>query len=805
MTNYSHFIATEPLGNKGEAGEQLIWDSIQVAFSGRKCLAYWRYPIFFSPKKSRQEVDILIVDEQLGLIVIEVKSIRIEQIVKLEGHRWQYQNFYTDSGNPYQQAENQLFTLLEYFNQEPLLKDRVPARAIIALPYITEKQWQNKGFTKLLSNPPILFKNFLQNNNQICQFIAKIPSLTKGSQLTVTEWQLLLSILTGSSVLVPPSRSFLVAQQSRGDILKQARSRLAQFDLQQEKIAKQIPLGLQTIRGIAGSGKTIILCQKAALMHLKYPDWQIAVVFFSRSLYQVIIEKVSQWVTYFTNGKQTYNPQDSNLKVLHAWGGKYQPGFYSTICQLVGKTPLTVKFTESYQPNEALGEVCFHLLQSTAIPQVFDAILIDEGQDLIVNQWKYQNKQPFYWLAYQSLRPINSIHPEQKRLIWAYDELQSLASLKIPTASELFGEELGHLAIGTYPNQINKTETITRCYRTPHLIVTAAVAIAMGLLRPQGMITGFTNKEEWEAIGYQVEGSFKIGEQITIRRSAQNLLNPIDQLWQGEVIEFTTYTSRQQELTALANQIKYNFRKDGLRPAQEILVIVLGNYWEAKELAFYTAKFLNRQGIYTFLPQENLFWDEGAVTITTIHRAKGQEADFVYLIGLDNIAKNESNIYLRNQLLVALTRTRAWVNLSGIEQETSDYSFYEELKQVLKSKDSFTFTFTYPSQRTISYSNLANLITGYALGRRNFRQINLQQADLSGLNLANINLIEANLQGAILTNTCLSGAKLIAANLSYTNLTHADLSNAKLMGANLQNSMLNHTNLTNADLTNTKF
>lgn len=48
----------------------------------------------------------------LGLIIIEVKSINISQIVSLVGHRWQYQNFYTNFGYPYQQAENQLFALL---------------------------------------------------------------------------------------------------------------------------------------------------------------------------------------------------------------------------------------------------------------------------------------------------------------------------------------------------------------------------------------------------------------------------------------------------------------------------------------------------------------------------------------------------------------------------------------------------------------------------------------------------------------------------------------------------------------------
>jgi superfamily I DNA and RNA helicase len=33
-----------------------------------------------------------------------------------------------------------------------------------------------------------------------------------------------------------------------------------------------------------------------------------------------------------------------------------------------------------------------------------------------------------------------------------------------------------------------------RCYRTPGQILTAAHAMGMGLLRPEGMLTGITNK-----------------------------------------------------------------------------------------------------------------------------------------------------------------------------------------------------------------------------------------------------------------------------------------------------------------------
>ena len=93
MQHSSKFIATEILNQKGERGEKLVWDSIQRAFTKRKCLAYWRYPIF-SQQEFRKEPDILIADYQLGLIVIEVKGIKIEQLAAINGHRWQYQNFY---------------------------------------------------------------------------------------------------------------------------------------------------------------------------------------------------------------------------------------------------------------------------------------------------------------------------------------------------------------------------------------------------------------------------------------------------------------------------------------------------------------------------------------------------------------------------------------------------------------------------------------------------------------------------------------------------------------------------------------
>ena len=165
MNNLNKFIATDILDDHGEAGEKLVWDSIKSAFAHRRCIAYWRYPIFSQSGKFRKEPDILIADNQLGLIVIEVKAIKIEQLISIQGHRWQYQNFYTQSGSPYQQAERQLFALLEYSDREPLLKQKITARALVALPYIKQIQWQAKGFDKLPNSPPILFQEQLAHSD----------------------------------------------------------------------------------------------------------------------------------------------------------------------------------------------------------------------------------------------------------------------------------------------------------------------------------------------------------------------------------------------------------------------------------------------------------------------------------------------------------------------------------------------------------------------------------------------------------------------------------------------------------------
>ena len=902
------FIATEPLGKSGETAEQRVWDAVCEAFSDRDCIAYWRYPIFSSSGDFRKEPDILIVDFELGLIIIEVKAIAIDQIVAISGHRWEFQHFYTTGGNPYQQAEHQLYAMLGYCDRETVLRGKVSGRAIVALPSISQQQWYDKEFNKLPSNPPLIFQNHLRGNSgqtkileiqkpgssqifaissspnsedthTLIELIKNTTPVLKGTKLNQEQWQLLLAVIGGTPILKPRQRRFYLSQKqaanpensllsnvqnhtTRAAVLAQLQQQFSQLDLQQERIGKQISPGPQRIRGIAGSGKTVLLCQKAAIMHLKYPDWDIALVFFSRSLYEQIVALLDKWLRRFSNGEIGYDANNQKLRSLHAWGAQDRPGLYSTICRAAGVGRLTVGDTDFQEPSQALAYVCRHLLKSAKIPQMFDAILIDESQDLMVsNEFNFQGKQPFFWMAYQSLRLVNTplTPPYQgganednqvvslelktldkfspplqggvgggrdlRRLIWAYDEAQSLECLEIPTASKLFGEELGHLVSGEYSNGIKKTEIMHKCYRVPGPILTAAHGIGMGLLRRGGMLTGITRVEDWKAIGYEVvvdkkskinaatfkSNQYQLAKKVTIYRPPDNSPNLVPKLWVNPVLEFEAYRSRQEELTALAEDILYNLKVDGLRPSREILVIVLGSGFEAMELETYTANFLMQQGIDIYIPstpscnllkvnkenyQPDRFWCEGGVTVSRIHRAKGNEADMVYVVGFDCIAKNESNLSLRNQLFVALTRSKGWLKLSG----TGAYPMYDEMWRVMQTGDSFTFTWKQHHQRNISVTDAGELAGRYAAGGRNFQGVDLAGADLAGANLQRANLVNSKLVGADLKNANLDGARLIIADLSGADLSGASFKKAKLVGAILNNVKLNQANLSRADL-----
>ena len=75
------------------------------------------------------------------------------------------------------------------------------------------------------------------------------------------------------------------------------------------------PIGIQRIRGMAGSGKTVILARKAVELHTKHPEWDIIVTFNTWALKKQIVALIDKFYSIKNNGQK---PNYKKLRVCSA-------------------------------------------------------------------------------------------------------------------------------------------------------------------------------------------------------------------------------------------------------------------------------------------------------------------------------------------------------------------------------------------------------------------------------------------------------------------------------------------------------
>ncbi len=460
-------------------------------------------------------------------------------------------------------------------------------------------------------------------------------------------------------------------------------SQAKQLDEQQQKIAAEAPDSVQRLRGLAGTGKTILFAKRAAQIHAAHPQWRLAFVFFTRSLYEQIRDLISLYYQELAGQE----PNWTQLKVLHAWGAKEQEGFYRTLalaCQVKPQSVSdVVKEIGQVSPGQAFEHICAGLeREAVNLPTLYDAVLIDEGQDL---------PAAFYRLAYQALS-------EPKRLYWAYDEAQSIGSLMIPKSETIFGKHAdGSLVVDVSGN---KTYKLNRCYRTPRLLLMTAHALNMGLLRTEGPLQGVTNKRDWEDLGYEVlEGDFrKLGQSVTVTRPDDKSPHPVDQAnfeWREAVglpLTVKAFGGEAQERKWIAEQIAHDLAR-GLDPLDLLVTALCGDSEEQYFLEL--QKLLKAYGVQSCIAgldtDRDTFGLPGHVTLANIYRAKGNEAWKVYACRFHYTSrplawKAEEELHKRNEAFVALTRARIWCVATGLADP-----IFDEIQRIQDQYPNLTF------------------------------------------------------------------------------------------------------------------
>ena len=660
----------------GADAEAEVMDRLKNAFSpGDHGVIYYRFPIKDrAGERFDKEPDFVLLTQELGLVVIEVKGYQIDHIESIEGQIWNLQNISQPRSQPYSQAREQAFFLQSHFLKEPSLRDdhgnsKIPVNFLVALPNITADEWASNRFADTPSVRVLTADDLTPQS--LRTELRELP----GEGLTQKEFQNARAALSGGEVISDKRGQSPSDAETKGELYEQVERGLKQLDRRQEEVGLQVPPGPQQIRGIAGSGKTVLLAMKAAAMHTTHPDWKIALTFNTRSLYDSIRSTVRRFTAHFSEGE----PDWERLDVLHAWGGSSEHGLYYKIAQSAGVPANTVadakrKFGNG-SPAELLSQSCAELRNSANIQEEYDAILIDEAQDL---------EPPFYRMCYDALK-------EPKRLIWAYDEAQNLTSLSAPTPSSIFDTEEGGPEVdlsGSYKGGILKSQIMRRSYRSPRDITMTAHALGMGLKRPEGAVQAITQKAQWEDIGYRVlEGDFReTGEEVRITRPAKNSPHPLqDEEDARPFVRFEPFDEKDDELEYVTESIRCDIEEEGLDPEQ-IMVICLGSPNRARKTGTKLSQRLDDHSIKgnrVWKGNTSIFAREGEVTISGINRAKGNEAAMVYVLNLEKTEQSNwhnSTIQARNKAFVAITRSRAWCTITGTGE---DVAIFDELDEII--------------------------------------------------------------------------------------------------------------------------
>ncbi|CEP94665.1 Superfamily I DNA and RNA helicases [[Clostridium] sordellii] len=498
-----------------------------------------------------------------------------------------------------------------------------------------------------------------------------------------------LAIIEGSIAITRPKERILVDGENttKASIMKKLEDEIAKFDDTQKYAALSQINGPQRIRGLAGSGKTIILCMKAALLHLKYPDKKILYTFMTKSLYDYIEKLITRF--YKVIGDGSLPDLEKCIQIRHAWGGENIKGVYYEAARRNNIDPIS--FSDAARTvgrGDAFNYICEQLLLDRRgnLEKTYDYVFIDEAQDF----------GPSFYKLCRSIVKNDCI-------VWGYDELQNIFNIDMQDTNTIFKDDRINLKgidlvelQKQYPDMDNDI-VLSKSYRNLKEIIVLAHAIGFGIYNDT-LIQSLENDEHWRDLGYSIiKGTCENGHEVKIERP--DLSSPLANWYNRDVediIKMKLDADFEEEIRFVCDEIEDAIKIDKLR-ADDIMVICLDDR-HAKGYFYEISENLYKRDIYTHNLTSNSyekgFIEDDCVTLTTVYKAKGNESAMVFIVGCDVFESNKDSISMRNKLFTSITRAKAWIRLSGLSKHLQN-----EITKVKNNK--FILEFTYKDSKVI--------------------------------------------------------------------------------------------------------
>ncbi|ALL05960.1 hypothetical protein AQ505_10925 [Pedobacter sp. PACM 27299] len=511
------------------------------------------------------------------------------------------------------------------------------------------------------------------------------------SPLTDAEYKDLKATIEGSKAIPRPAerKTSTNSKKDRGYILTLIENEICSFDLEQKRAALLTIDGAQRIRGLAGSGKTIILAMKAALLHLQNDQADILYTYYTKTLHDIVKRLITRFYRQFAEK----DPNWDRIHIMHAWGGKGLEGVYYNACNANYISPINYTDAKSSSQKDPFEYVCEQLNEEILIP-FYDYALLDEAQDFPVT---------FYRLCRQLTK--------NNRVVWAYDDFQNILQVNLQSEKETFGKDENgdwHIDFDKKDDELQDI-ILHQCYRNPRKILVTAFALGLGIYNQDEnnrvqIIQRLESNAHWSSLGFEIEeGDSNVGSKMVINRPLENSPLLKNELLddEDEIIKILSFSSSDEECNKVCELILQDI-ESGLNP-EDISVICLDNLY-AKRYFSDISRCLTENGLKVFnlltAPNDNTIYKiKGHITLSTIFRAKGNEGGSVYALGIDTVFSptKKNDITERNKLFTVITRAQGWITLTGTGNLDQCLKEFDLLK-----KNNFKLIFIQPSEEEVN-------------------------------------------------------------------------------------------------------
>jgi hypothetical protein len=643
--------------------------------------------VYIEPNVARSTVkppDILLAHHDVGVCIFELRTWPISIVQGIEASRLNLrEDGFIKGHDVFNEAAAAMFQIKEATRRMAGRAFRdgadsyLPAfNFFVVFPNIRRTEWTapDRRYDQCLKIEQLVFAEDLEQPQLLRALTEKYVRVkAKNREPLTAEHLTLLQRAIGDAAVLNDSRSLRPEVEPNKIGYDIDRVALEDKDLsaEQKELSRADFAGHpQLIRGVAGSGKSIVLANNAAnyLIRKLATDQQqqlpfdqpapksepprIGIVCFNRTLVSFLRQKVR---TAFEQRRLSKPPN----KTIDC---NYFNGFLYTLCK--ENHWLEYQRVNEDNPESGAQAARGYLRQLRQLEQqmpqcyqalLFDAIYVDEAQD-------------FHGEEFQLLLSLMKPHSKtgEKSIVIFYDDAQNLYARPRPTWSQI-----GINVVGGGRSRVMK-----ECFRNSREIVEFAFNVLLGSKAPAELRI---QTREYADVTYLRENGMveELPDRWKVNFTERTYNRP------PEVRQFK---SRQDEKIWVAETIRWLVENQHVRP-EDILVLF------QQSLEFADLDQLVRARVPSIqefvkpygrdpknLDKDSYILRKGHLTLCTTKGAKGYDAYIVFLVGTDQFANTREG---RASFYVGATRAKMALYVTGQEKAGSLLGETMEVQQLL--------------------------------------------------------------------------------------------------------------------------